>query len=112
VGNIDVEPGMLVMPMIGAANRDPKRFERPGELVIDRPNAQEHLAFGRGIHACAGAPLARAEARVALNRVFDKTSELRISEKIHGPPGARRYEHMPRYTGRGLLRLHVEVTTA
>ncbi len=112
VGDIDIEPGTIVMPMIGAVNRDPKRFERPGEFVMDRPNILDHLAFGRGIHACAGAPLARAEARVALNRLFDLTSEVRISEAMHGPAGARRYSYMPRYTGRGLLQLHVEITPA
>lgn len=112
VGDIDIEPGTIVMPMIGACNRDPKRFERPNEFVLDRPNMPDQLAFGRGIHACAGAPLARAEGRVALNRLFDRTSDVRISEEKHGPAGARRYVYMPRYTGRGLLELHVDLTPA
>ncbi len=112
VGDIDVAPGELVMLMLGAVNRDPNRFERPSEFNIDRPNLHDHLAFGRGAHSCAGAPLARAEGRIALNRLFDRTADIRISETMHGPCNARRYEYLQRYTGRGLKQLHVEFTPA
>ncbi len=112
VGNVDVAPGELVMLMLGAVNRDPSRFERPSEFNIDRPNLHDHLAFGRGAHSCAGAPLARAEGRIALNRLFDRTADIRISETMHGPCNARRYEYLQRYTGRGLKQLHVEFTPA
>ena len=53
----------MVMP--GAANRDPRRFDNPNDIRLDRPNQLEHVAFGRGIHACPGGPLARAEAKRA-----------------------------------------------
>jgi cytochrome P450 len=59
VGDLDVAPGTTVMLLLGAINRDPRRFERPAELLADRANARDHLAFSRGIHSCAGAPLAR-----------------------------------------------------
>ena len=64
VGGVDLPAGTTVMVVNGAANRDPRRFDDPGEFRVDRPNARQHLAFGHGIHTCAGAPLARAEARV------------------------------------------------
>lgn len=112
IGDIDVVPGTTVMMMLGAANRDPAKFENPNELNINRKNLHEHIAFGRGTHSCIGAPLARAEVIVALNKLLDHTSEIRINEAEHGPPGARRYIFPPRYTMRGPLALHVEVTAA
>ena len=76
--------------MNGAANRDPRRFEDPNDFHLDRPNVGEHLAFGRGIHACPGAPLARAEARIALERLLDRLGDIRINEERArargGPP--------------------------
>jgi cytochrome P450 family 150 subfamily A5 len=92
----------------GAANRDPRRFEDPAEFRVDRGNAREHLAFGRGVHSCPGGSLARLEARVSIERLLDRTADIRISEAQHGPPGARRYHYVPTYILRGLTRLHLE----
>ena len=58
------------MVLNGAADRDPRRFENPGEFQVDRPNAREHLAFGHGPHTCPGGPLARAEARISIERIL------------------------------------------
>ena len=112
VGGVDLPAGTTVMLVNAAANRDPRRFERPGEFDIDRRNVREHLAFGRGIHSCPGGPLARAEGRVAIERFLARTSDLRISEKHHGPPEARRYQYAPTYILRGLNRLHVDFILA
>ena len=66
----------LVMVWVGAANRDPRQFPRPHDFELDRdPNP--HLAFGRGIHFCVGAPLARLEGRVAINLLLDRYPHLR-----------------------------------
>jgi cytochrome P450 len=94
----------------GAANRDPRRFDQPDEFRVDRANARQHLSFGHGAHTCPGAPLARAETRVSLERVLDRMADIRISEAEHGPAGARRYEYVPTYILRGLTRLHLEFT--
>jgi len=110
VGDLDVAPGTTVMLLTGAINRDPRRFERPAELWLDRINAREHLSFGRGIHACAGAPLARAEGSICLQRMFDHTDDFRVSDAQHGPAEARRYTYEPTYLLRGLQELHLEVT--
>ena len=61
----------------GAADatfRDPRRFGDPATFDVARANARHHLAFGRGIHTCPSAPLARAEARVCIERILDGTA--------------------------------------
>ena len=65
VGGHIIGKGQLIGIFIGAANRDPERFDRPNELILDRDEAHS-LSFGHGIHYCLGAALARLEARVAL----------------------------------------------
>ena len=74
-----------IMLIPGACNRDPRVFVNPDEFDIDRPNARQHIAFGHGIHTCAGAPLARAEGRVTINRFLDRTTDIAISEKHPRP---------------------------
>src|SRR5438309_1969629 len=76
------------------------------------PMARSHIAFGRGIHTCPGAPLARAEARVALERLLDRTTDIRIDERVHGPADARGYHYLPTFILRGLTALHLELTVA
>ena len=110
VGGVDIPAGTTLMLVNAAANRDPRHFDDPNEFRVDRGNSREHLAFGRGIHACPGGPLARAEGRVSLERILDRLGDIRISEEKHGPPDARRYDYAPTYILRGLQRLHLEFT--
>jgi cytochrome P450 len=112
VGGVDLPAGTTVMLLNGAANRDPRRFADPATFDVARQNARRHLAFGRGIHTCPGAPLARAEARTCIERLLDRTADIRISERAHGPADARRYRYVPTYMLRGLTRLHLEFTRA
>lgn len=108
VGGVDIPAGTFLYIANSAANRDPGKFENPEEFQADRTNARLHVAFGRGSHACPGAPLARAEAVVSLNRMFDHTSNIRISEKVHGAPGERHYSYLPTFILRGLTHLNLE----
>jgi cytochrome P450 len=108
VGDIDVPAGATLMVLNGAANRDPRHFPDPAEFRVDRDDSRENLAFGRGVHACPGGSLARIEARVSIQRLLDRMSEIRISEAHHGPPGDRRFKYVPTYILRGLTRLHLE----
>jgi cytochrome P450 len=110
LGGVDLPAGTCVSLFLGAANRDPRHFESPDEFRVDRPHAQAHLAFGRGIHSCPGGPLARAEARVTVNRVLDRMRDIRLSDRHHGPPDARRFTFAPTYVLRGLEDLHLEFT--
>ena len=65
VAGCEIPAGDMVMVITGAANRDPKQFEHPETLILERdPN--HHIAFGSGIHYCLGATLARAELKVAI----------------------------------------------
>ena len=95
VAGVPIPAGSTMMLLPGAANRDPRLFENPAEFDLDRDNARYHVAFGHGIHHCAGAHLARAEGRVTINRLLDRTSNITISEDAHGPAGARRYDVPP-----------------
>jgi cytochrome P450 len=110
LGGVDIPAGTTVMVLRGAASRDPRRFEYPAEFRVDRPNARQHIMFGHGIHTCPGSPLARSEVRVSLERLFDRTTRIAIAEDQHGPTGSRRYEYLPSYMFRGLVRLHLELT--
>ena len=110
VGGVTIEPGTPVMLLNGAANRDPRRFENPAEFRIDRPSTKEHIAFGRGHHACPGGPLARAEGRISVERILDRMRDIRLSEEHHGPAGDRRFDYEPTWVLRGLHELHIEFT--
>ncbi len=112
VGGVQIPAGSDVMVLNGAANRDPGKFENPSEFQVDRANARQHLSFGRGVHTCPGAPLARAEARVSIERILARTTDIRISERAHGPTGARRYRYVPTFILRGLTDLTLEFDAA
>lgn len=103
----DVELGGTLIPkgarlflMFGSANRDETVFPDPDSVVLDRPNAHEHVAFGKGLHVCSGAPLARAETRIALRTLFSRLPGLELAE-----------DYQPDYTAdyyfRSLASLHV-----
>lgn len=112
VGGVELPAGTTVMVLQAAANRDPRRFDDPTTFDAARKNARQHLSFGRGIHSCPGAPLARAETRVAIERLLDRTSDIRVDERVHGPANNRRYQYVPTYILRGLTELHLEFTPA
>ncbi|MET8796008.1 cytochrome P450 [Nocardia sp. NPDC004568] len=112
LGGVDIPAGTVVMLCIGAANRDPRKFDDPDEFRPDRKNAREHIAFGRGVHTCAGAPLARVEGRVTLNRMLDRMSEIAIDENAHGPAEQRDYRYEPTFLLRGLRDLNITFTPA
>ena len=110
IGDTEVPAGTTVMLLPGASNRNARKFVEPNEFRIDRPNVREHVAFGRGNHSCPGAPLARAEGRISLNRILDRMSDITILEAEHGPPEARRYTYEPTWQMRGLTELHLGFT--
>ncbi|OBG68263.1 cytochrome P450 [Mycobacterium sp. E3339] len=110
LGGVRIQAGTVVMLCLGAANRDPRKFENPNEFRVDRKNVREHIAFGRGIHTCAGAPLARVEGQITINRLLDRTRDLVISEAKHGPLGHRQYRYESTFLLRGLTELHIEFT--
>ncbi|MDR3573307.1 MAG: cytochrome P450 [Anaerolineaceae bacterium] len=70
-----IPAGSRLIAWIGSANHDETQFEAPEEFDIDR-NPNKHIAFGHGVHYCLGAPLARLEARIALNEMLKRFSKL------------------------------------
>ncbi|WP_425394525.1 cytochrome P450 [Aldersonia kunmingensis] len=112
VGGVDLPAGTTLMLVNAAINRDPRQFEHPDEFDIERGNARTHVAFGRGVHTCPGAPLARTEARVSLERLFDRTSRFWIDEEFHGPADQREYRYLPTFILRGLTKLHIQFDPA
>lgn len=108
LGGVEIQAGSLMMYSPMAANRDPRRFDRPDEFMLDRPKIREHLAFGRGAHTCIGAPLARREVTVSLERLLARMGNIRLSQAHHGPEGARRFRHEPTYVLNALAELHLE----
>ena len=104
VGELELPPGTSVFVLNGAANRDPRQFDDPLEFRLDRVNGRQHIGFGHGIHSCAGAPLARAETRITIERFLALTSRhpdlgsrarprrraaLRVRPHLHAPRPAR-----------------------
>lgn len=81
---MEVTQGSTVAVWLGAANRDPSRWERPAEFDIDRP-ALPNASFGGGPHLCLGMHLARLEMRVALNAVLDRLPGLRLDPDTEVP---------------------------
>ena len=112
IGDVDVPAGSTVMVLPGACNRDERKFANPNDFQPDRSNVREQIAFIRGVHSCPGAPLARAEGRISLERILDRMKSITISEKHHGHAGDRRYSYEPTFIMRGLSELHIEFDCA
>lgn len=112
VGGQPFPAGTKFVCSLAGANRDPRRWEDPNAFVLNRPKIKEHVAFGRGAHTCIGAPLARAEVRIMLDRLLEHTASFTLSEAQHGPPGARRFAYEPSYIIRGLERLYLRFEPA
>jgi cytochrome P450 len=84
VHGVPIPAGSTVLLFWGAANRDPAEYDRPDDIVLDRPAPKHHLAFGRGIHFCVGAPLARLEAEIVLTRLLARTEHFAL-DPDHAP---------------------------
>jgi cytochrome P450 len=112
INGAPVPAGTFVMLANAAMNRDPRRYDDPNAFKLGRPHVRTHLAFGRGAHTCPGASLARAEARISLERILHRLKNIRISDSQHGPAHARKFEYEPTYILRGLSKLHLEFDPA
>jgi len=110
IGDVAIPAGTKILVALSAANRDAKRWENPAELQLGRKRIMEHAAFGRGKHVCAGAPLARVEVRVLMEKFFEHAAEIDLDETIHGQPGARQLDFEPSFIVRGLSTLNIKLT--
>jgi cytochrome P450 family 144 len=98
LGDVDIPAGATVLLLWGAANRDAAEFERPDEVDLDRQIPRRHVAFGRGIHHCVGAPLARIEARNVLTVLLERTNNITLDP-----------EHPPRWVDSLMVRRHEQL---
>ncbi len=96
-----VARGQGVVTAIAAANRDPEQFPDPDRFDVTRPEARHHLAFGGGIHYCLGAPLARLEGRIVLERLLARFPRLEPDFDLDRP------EYREHFVLRGLRTLPV-----
>lgn len=112
IGDLAVKAGTKVLMGLSGGNRDPRRWDNPQEFRLNRPKIKEHIAFGRGKHVCAGAPLARAEVRIILEKFLAMTSNIDLDETVHGAAGRRDFDFEPSFIIRGLSTLRVKFTPA
>ncbi|HEY8525284.1 MAG TPA: cytochrome P450 [Acidimicrobiales bacterium] len=100
VGGARLHPGDPVVPLIAAANRDPEEFPDPDTFDIGRtPN--RHFSFGVGPHLCVGAALARMEAQIAVERLFDRYPNLSLVDE--------ELEYRPNLQLRGFAKLNARL---
>jgi cytochrome P450 len=79
VDGSELPGGSRIVVSLGAANRDDRAFAKPAEFDVDRDRSVSHVAFGIGPHLCIGAPLARMEARAAINALLDRIDSLSLA---------------------------------
>ena len=99
LGDVPIPAGSTVLLFWGAANRDPAAFPHPDTIDLHRRLPRRHVAFGRGIHHCVGAPLARLEGQVVLQCLLERTSSIELdpdrSPRWFDSLQVRRHEYLP-----------------
>ncbi|HEX3764463.1 MAG TPA: cytochrome P450 [Kofleriaceae bacterium] len=100
LAGVELPRGARLFLWLAAANRDPSVFPDPDRFDLGRPNADQHLAFGRGLHYCLGAHLGKVEARIVLDELIRRFPRLRLV------PGQRLSFH-PNISFRGPQQLRV-----
>ena len=103
---VTIPKGASIGTRYAAANRDERRFERPGEVDLERRNPMAHLTFGAGVHYCLGAPLARRELYYGFRTLAERIDEMWFA------PGKNDFRHHPHLFLRALKELHIEFRAA
>lgn len=102
LAGVAIPKGALLMVRFASANRDEKVFAEPEKMDVCRHNAGDNLAFGKGVHFCLGAQLARKELAVAFAALLERTDNWRLTE------GKNSLHHWPNMILRGLEELHIQ----
>ncbi len=102
IDGVEITAGSIVIIIWAAANRDEQTFPEPDRFEIERPGlVKQHLGYGQGIHLCLGAPIARLEGQVAINRILDRLQNLRLD------PAAPPATHIPNLNQRSPEAVHI-----
>ncbi|MET0986644.1 MAG: cytochrome P450 [Steroidobacteraceae bacterium] len=101
LGGVQIKRNTIVMLSYLGANYDESKFENPRCPILDRKNARQHMAFGRGIHFCIGNQLARAELRIAFDRLLTRLPNMKLDPAMPEPRFAAHFHT------HGLENLHV-----
>lgn len=101
IGGQTIAAGEHVWIVYASANRDGAKFPEPDTFDPCRGNVRDHVAFGHGEHYCIGAGLARAEARIGVNRILDRMGDIRLAE------GRNDFTYEDTFVLRGLRQLYV-----
>ncbi|HEX5805941.1 MAG TPA: cytochrome P450 [Macromonas sp.] len=101
INGVTLPKDSVVMVNYLSANRDPAKFDHPEQIDLDRANGRQHMAFGRGIHFCIGNQLARAEMRIAFERLLARLPQMKL-DPAWPEPG-----YAPLYHVHALDQLHV-----
>jgi len=104
-------PVGTILMLVNARRTGTAALRRPGDLRHGPPERPPPPGVRRGIHTCPGAPLARTEARAGIERLLERTTGIALSERVHGPAGARRFDYLPTFILRGLTHLNLEFST-
>ena len=98
-GGVELSLGDRLMLLWSSANRDANHFEDADRMRLDRRHPKQHMSFGRGSHFCIGAPMARLEARIAVEMLLERTAHIALAEEgvlAYAPSiFVRRLEHLP-----------------
>lgn len=106
LGGVAIPAGAMLNIRYAAGNRDPRQFDCPEQLDLERPAPTSHLTFGVGTHHCLGAPLARRELYFGFKELVERVDDLWFA------PGKNDFCHQPNFSLRALKELHIEFRPA
>ncbi len=105
LGGVEIPAASRVVLSFSSSNRDEQVFDRPDVFDSSRENVSDHLAFGKGIHFCIGASLARLEARVAFEELVRRLDSFSLS-------ASNEFRYNPSFLLQGLVSLDVDIVAA
>ena len=104
IEGVEVKAGEMVIPMWAGANWDPEVFPNPEQFDIDRPTTKPHMGFGFGPHFCAGAELARLEAKIAFEELLRRLDDIKLDES------GSDLSHLPSFASHGYQKIGLSFT--
>ena len=104
IEGVEVKAGEMVIPMWAGANWDPEVFPNPEQFDIDRPTTKPHMGFGFGPHFCAGAELARLEAKIAFEELLRRLGDIKLDEAESD------LSHLPSFASHGYQKIGLSFT--